>query len=186
MVTWLYKGELHYFVGTRPSFSVLYSHQGPLVLRLRHCSTVFSLLLWFVLSYFDTLGGKTLGDAEEPSSHELRQTESLFALLLWEGNYAKGIVVASSYFMVSYAVFFPTSTLTLSWEWLYILGPRDSKYRVQNDLHKMQNSNILKLAFKDSNVPTLSEMLISLNKVMLFLFDTSVNAVYNSSTILQN
>lgn len=36
------------------------------------------------------LGSQAVGDAEEPSSHELRQIEPLPALLLREGNYAKG------------------------------------------------------------------------------------------------
>lgn len=69
------------------------------------------------MNYFYTLGGKTLGDAEEPSSHELRQTESFFALLLREGNYAKGIAY---HILLSPMLFlFFTSTLTLGWALLY-------------------------------------------------------------------
>lgn len=41
-------------------------------------------------SFSSSSGCQAVGHAEEPSSHELRQAQSLSTLLLWEGNHAEG------------------------------------------------------------------------------------------------
>lgn len=115
-VIWLYKWEPSRFAVTRPSVSHCTTTTRP---PLTSCGQIKLLQFWFhtveqitlraanhlhfefaklTICYFDILGGKAVGNAEEPSSHELRQTESLFALLLRKRNYAKGIAPYQVFF----------------------------------------------------------------------------------------